>query len=154
MIGDFLYQLTPRDMASTGIELVSESFTLQGTNVVLAPGLDVPPEHVFILKAIQADANPGADTLTDFFLGVRDKGFTTTHTLARAMSTTAASGAAGVIEGLGIANQRVGINWIGEVYVKPESLVVAVAGFNLAVNNHIVNVSIFGLMIPRGTISM
>lgn len=132
----------PRDIAGPTFEVLARSFFLSSaaTNVSQSLSL-INKDKIFVLNNIAIQADPGA---TQALLDLRVSAFTPAGAEWNIIRFRAAA-TADLIESF---------NWSGEVYVlgrEPGIVNVRVVGlFDAGVNANNVDVSLHGIVIPRG----
>lgn len=163
MIGDFLYQLTPRDTAVTGIELVHTRIVKQDGTPAQTAIYTVPLGRLFRMSGAWLEIAPdtGIGNYVDSTeLWIRPPDESTNIPIMLPTVATSAVGLAKGIQGIydfsAVATHLVGVGvnygWSGELWLEPGAQVGAFGLFNANGANNRVVLVLWGLLVPKGNV--
>jgi len=138
----FLYERTYKDMAGVQLETVVDRIDTTAANVDVRAIFSVPVDRIFILSHLHSAFVPGAgQNINSRFLVAVPPSVTLTGVLNEL--------------GSGAANTTVFLDVTpGEVWIPPAYTIEARGNFNAGVAANSVQLSVFGLLIPRGNVAL
>ena len=146
MLGEFLYELTPRDMQQSWLDpVIITSNGLTAASVVTA-SYEVPVGRCLLLRSSVANADAGGAQTVDRV---------TLELLPPDESNIAIAISEKISSNVGTsATSKVSMNteWSGEVVVPQEWTVRARGNFSAAVSANSIELHVVGLLIPIGNI--
>lgn len=160
VIGDFLYELTPRDSVSAGLELVVRNQQVVGNIAALTSDFQVPFERIMRLSNARIACSPGAGqgvTIANIVLILPDTGVQVLlcEPLISAQGAAfQAQGVANLISSAGGAavDDTIVVYFNSPVLLPGGSILRANAGFTLGVVANTLNFSFLGYTMPRGNV--
>lgn len=157
MIGDFLYQLTPRDSASEFLQV----FTYRIQSLVLAANVDadfvIPDEHMLLLQGYTVSLVPGGaqSVRGGLLLFVEKQGGTNFRTIGTLKNVSGTNGAAGI---LSVINTGAGLaaafDGNPQIYLPPGGTIKARGSFDAGAAANSVVLDLFGILMPKGNTSV
>lgn len=146
MIGQQLYDLTPRDEQVTPLEVFNfrQSVATATANIVVTIPI-IPKCRILLITHIHAFLSPGsAQNIVNYFVDAKIDSRTDVLALYQA-----------AVAGVGFApNTADTINYPCYIFVKPGSIISLDASFNTGVAVNTAGLSISGILIPRGNIAI
>lgn len=139
MIGDFLYQLTPKDEQSIGMQIFAEKLTV--TAVVASQSLSIPvpgKERLLIVTNVFADAS-GAGGQTVSSLQISRNATNVPDVVVKSSQPVTAFAALG---------------FEGFMILGPEEEMQASASYSAAIAANSLRLFVHGYTIPRGVINI
>lgn len=143
MIGDFLYRLTPRDEQVTPLDVLFETRNATAVAVSVSANIEQSALARFLaLKTLVVFAEPGAGASIErlqVILQDRILGFTVSELAHQRIAP-------------GVALE-INLSY-NDLLIPPGYNILATASFNVAAAGNSVNLSIGGILIPRGNLSL
>lgn len=161
MIGEFLYQLTPRDQVSVGIELVHKNITVDSTGPAIEASYTVPVGRVLVCHRLWGEMNPGTlDQIVDsefFFRGLDGPNNVPIQVMSVATKVAGTNNlqygyADFAGEQFNLIGKSLHHSWQGELWFEPGAVIGNRCTFNAQSNSHRVVLVLFGLLLPRGNL--
>jgi len=138
LIGDFLYQLSPRDEQSTGIQLFAERNQVSAAVVSQSLSITIPAEKILVVTAIWVDASGGGGQ-TVSSLQISRQSTNVPDVVVKSAQPATAFG---------------GIGFEGTLYLAPNEQVQASASYNAGVAANNLRLFVHGYTIPRGVVNV
>lgn len=154
MIGDYLYQLTPRDEQVTGIEFVNRNITASGAVVFLQAQYVVPAGRALRLTNAHAFATPAAATaVVSMDIGAYLPQDPANLWLIESPGVNTTNLGTGIIAAFNApANTPIVTHWDGEIWLPPDAILNLRASFAAGILGNRCDMSFSGLLLPRGTL--
>jgi hypothetical protein len=148
MIGQNLYDLTPRDLQVTPIEIVNRSIVVQALSTLVTVNGDVVPVgKLLMLRSLSWVSLPATgQILTQSTASVFDN-----FSAAIDYNFMLRTSADGILWGASVCDAHM---WTGEIIVPPGRLLTASAQFNSGAALNTVRLSYSGILIPRGNVAI
>jgi hypothetical protein len=138
MLGDFLYELTPKDLQSIGMQLFTENSTDSVAAAAVSEDIAVPDERILVVQRIFADADGGGgQTVVQL-------------EISRLTLTDALNSIVRVISGAVTAVAA----HDGPLYLAPGEIIRATGSFSAGVAANQVRLFVHGYTIPRGVVNV
>lgn len=154
MIGQQLYQLTPRDQQVTRLDMVFEDIRTATASASLTADFVVPNNRVLVLKHCDTNLLAGA---AQFVINTSIYAFTG----AKTVYITKFANASTLPTGFGYDDRNIAnitnsmfMNWDGELYIPPGYTLRASGLFNAGVAVNQIQFNVVGLLIPRGNFAV
>lgn len=142
MIGDFLYELTPRDLQVTPLELDFQEQVLNQAAATIQPSFVVPQGRVLILRSALAEAlGGGGQTVSVIQIHFLRQNSTQAFKI---ISDLIVAGAPASAE----------LAWSGLVLIPPGASVVALCQYSAGVAVNTARLYTTGILIPRGNLAI
>lgn len=145
MLGEFLYELTPRDMQQSWLDpVIVTANGLSAASVVLAT-YEVPVGRCLLLRSSVVNADGGGAQTVDRV---------TLELLPPDESVIAVAISEKITTNVGNAAAKISMNteWSGEIVVPQEWTLRARGNFSAAVSANSIELHVVGLLIPIGNI--
>lgn len=145
MIGEFLYQLSPRDMQQSWLDPVIVTVNGLTTASVVTASYEVPMARCLLLRSSVANADGGGAQTVDRV---------TLELLPPDESNIAVAISEKITTNVGSGSNKLSMNteWNGEIVIPQEWTLRARGNFSAAVSANSIELHIVGLLIPIGNI--
>lgn len=159
MIGEFLYQLTPRDGAQPLLEAHIEAIFGASANVIVTCDHAVEQGYFWLLDMVTIVGQPGHATAKCVGLSavLQPPGAADSYRLVQGLSDGAAAvSRSGNLETLDSPGNQTQTAWrvFNKLLVPPGWNVHVSANFNNALGTNVVRLEIMGIRLPRGNVAI
>lgn len=145
MLGDFLYELAARDRVVTPLEIFADKVSVSDTLIITTATIHIPHDRMMILRRAEAFVVAGAaQTVSQIGLVMnRDENAFPTSDPTCFIQRSFFS-----------ATTQNTLNQSFDVFVPPGATLTAYGVFSAIVNPNTCELSVMGLLIPRGNIAI
>lgn len=148
MIGDFLYALTARDTQLTPIQIVHQSNQRIGNQAVHTTDLNIPAAYAFYFSEFQVQGVAGAAQTADYAL------VSVVDPLSGSIISTILKLARTSTQNEDATTTNIAISRRPRIWVHPGYRLEFSVSFSGAVNPNTTDVSVQGILVPRGNFSI
>lgn len=163
MLGEFLYNLTPRDTAVTGLELFIRTAKTTGNTAAQQAQHLVPPGRIFRMTGAHLEAAPGAaqyivsselfirkqDDIVNVALMLPTIGF---QTGVGSQQMQAGIADFSAVQATKLSQLPIDYDWQGEIYLPPQTVISHLATYDNIIQPNTTVLTVWGLLIPLGTV--